>query len=57
MAEMFTYCKSLTYIDISNFIINNKTTLFQNLSDEGTIKMNKDYIGKIFYIPSKWKKI
>ena len=55
MSSMFYNCYSLFFIDISNFIINEeKIYLFLNLPNKGAIKMNKDYISKIFYIPSDW---
>ena len=56
MSYMFYNCTSLSSINLSNFSINEKKVyLFRNLPNNGTIIMNKEYIGKIYDIPSEWR--
>ena len=56
MELMFFDCINLSFIDISNFITDKKEiSLFRNLPEKGTIKINDKSKGKFYKIPFDWE--
>ena len=52
---IFFGCESLSYIDISNLIVENNTELYFDLPENCQIKINKNIIDKIKYQPQSCK--
>ena len=55
---MFYYCDNLTYLDISNFRIENSKnySIFYSLPEYGKILVNEEFVDKIYsQIPKGWE--